>query len=83
MAKRKADELEDFTTKHEEGAVGKYSKQDVEEGSAMLKEVLVRWKEQVQGGEMSKDEMVAKLRELVKADARLTTNPFFESVQAL
>lgn len=83
MAKRKADELEDFTTKHEEGAVGKYSKQDVEEGSALLKEVLVRWKEQVQGGEMSKDEMVVKLRELVKADARLTKNPFFESVQAL
>ena len=44
---------------------------------------MVGWKEQVQGREMSKDEMVAKLRELVKADARLTKNPFFESVQAL
>ncbi|KAK7745884.1 MSH2 protein [Cytospora paraplurivora] len=83
MAKRKADELEDFTTKHEEGAVGKYSRQDVEEGSALLKDVLVRWKAQVEGGEMSREEMVSKLRELVKADDRLAKNPFFESVKAL
>lgn len=85
MAKRKADELEDFTTKHEEGAgaVGSYSKQDVAEGSALLKDVLVQWREQVKDGGMSKDEMVTKLRELVKADAKLTSNPFFESVRAL
>jgi DNA mismatch repair protein MSH2 len=48
MAKRKADELEDFTAKHDEVAL-KHSKQDVEEGSAMLKEVLVQWKKEVEG----------------------------------
>lgn len=82
MAKRKADELEDFTVKHEEG-VSTASKQEVEEGSAMLKDVLVRWREQVKNGDLSKDEMVEKLRELVKADQKLTSHPFFESVKAL
>ncbi|KAK5021902.1 MSH2 protein, partial [Cryomyces antarcticus] len=37
MAKRKADELEDFSGKHEKGAV-EASKEDVEAGSALLKE---------------------------------------------
>lgn len=82
MAKRKADELEDFTVKHEEG-VSTATKQEVEEGSAMLKDVLVRWREQVKNGNLSKDEMVEKLRELVKADQKLTSHPFFESVKAL
>lgn len=82
MAKRKADELEDFTVKHEEGA-NTASKQEVEQGSAMLKDVLVRWREQVKNGDLSKDEMVEKLRELVKADQKLTSHPFFQGVKAL
>ncbi|KAK1753064.1 muts domain V-domain-containing protein [Echria macrotheca] len=86
MAKRKADELEDFTTKHDAAAGGlgvEYSKQDVEEGSALLKEVLVKWKDEVKGGSMSKEEMVARMRELVAADEKLLANPFFQSVKAL
>jgi DNA mismatch repair protein MSH2 len=84
MAKRKADELEDFTGKHELNGLGVgYSKEDVEEGSARLKEVLVKWKDEVQGGSMSKEEMVAKMRELVKSDERLLANPFFKAVEAL
>ncbi|KAK4192287.1 putative DNA mismatch repair protein msh-2 [Podospora australis] len=85
MAKRKADELEDFTSKHDAaGGLGvQYSKEDVEQGSSLLKEVLVRWKDEVKGGNMSHEEMVAKLRELVKADAQLVENPFFRSVKAL
>jgi DNA mismatch repair protein MSH2 len=82
MAKRKADELEDFTTKHEDNALS-YSKEDVEEGSAMLKQLLVQWKEQVSNGEMSQEEKVAKLKELVAADSKLLANPFFQSVKAL
>ena len=82
MAKRKADELEDFTTKHEDQALN-YSKDDVEEGSAMLKKVLKEWKESVSGGNMSKEEQVAKLKELVGADSKLLANPFFQSVKAL
>ena len=92
MAKRKADELEDFTSKHEqtngdgaavEGSTGAYSKEDVEEGSALLKEVLVRWKDEVKGGSMSKEEMVERLRGLVQKDDKLLANPFFQSVKAL
>ncbi|KAG5971557.1 MutS-like protein [Claviceps cyperi] len=83
MARRKADELEDFTTKHEDNALS-YSKEDVEEGSFMLKKLLKQWKEQVgTGGEMSSDDKIAKLKELVAADAQLLANPFFQSVKAL
>jgi DNA mismatch repair protein MSH2 len=82
MAKRKADELEDFTSKHEGQAI-KYEKEDVEEGSALLKDVLVRWKEACEGKDLSKEEMVAKMRELVKGDEKLLANPFFQSVKAL
>ncbi|KAH7018324.1 DNA mismatch repair protein msh-2 [Microdochium trichocladiopsis] len=84
MAKRKADELEDFTAKHEDGlGLQRYSKEDVEEGSARLKEVLLKWKQEVQGGQMSKEEMVKRMRELVKADEKLVANPFFTAVKAL
>ena len=84
MAKRKADELEDFTGKHEQNGLGAgYSKDDVEEGSARLKEVLVRWKDEVKDGNMSREEMVQKMRELVRADQTLLSNPFFKSVKAL
>jgi len=84
MAKRKADELEDFTSKHDENNLGtQYSKQDVEEGSALLKDLLVKWKDEVKGGKMSKEEMVAKMKELVQADEQLLANPFFQSVKAL
>ncbi|KAI1377863.1 DNA mismatch repair protein msh-2 [Hypoxylon crocopeplum] len=84
MAKRKADELEDFTAKHEDGmGLQRYSKEDIEEGSARLKEVLVRWKDEVNSGNMTKEEMVGRLRELVKSDDRLLENPFFTAVKAL
>ncbi|KAH8174814.1 mutS domain V domain-containing protein [Sarocladium implicatum] len=83
MAKRKADELEDFTSKHEDLGLS-YSKEDVEEGSAMLKQVLKQWRDQVNGEtEMSKEDKIAKLKELVGADAKLLANPFFQSVKAL
>ena len=82
MAKRKADELEDFTTKHEDNTLN-YSKQDVEDGSAMLKNLLTQWKDQVTDGEMTKAEQIAKLKELVAADSKLTSNPFFQSVKGI
>ncbi|KAK3317869.1 DNA mismatch repair protein msh-2 [Cercophora scortea] len=85
MAKRKADELEDFTSKHDAGGLGvEYSKQDVEEGSALLKEVLVKWKDEVRsGGSMTREEMVKRMKDLVAGDEKLLANPFFQSVKAL
>lgn len=80
MAKRKADELEDFTSKHEDIS---YEKKDVEEGSAQLKEVLLKWKEECEGKSLSKDEKISKMKELVKGDEKLLANPFFQSVKAL
>ncbi|RDW67869.1 putative DNA mismatch repair protein msh-2 [Coleophoma cylindrospora] len=82
MAKRKADELEDFTSKHE-GSQIKYEKTDVEEGSALLKEMLLKWKTECEGKQLSEKEMVGKMRELVMADQKLLDNPFFQSIKAL
>ena len=82
MAKRKADELEDFSTKHEASHI-KHSKQDVEEGSAMLKEMLVQWKKETQGQGMSTEDQVRKMKELVMSNQKLLENPFFKSVKAL
>ncbi|KAF2203121.1 DNA mismatch repair protein MSH2 [Delitschia confertaspora ATCC 74209] len=82
MAKRKADELEDFAGKHEESYV-KASPQEVEEGSKALKEVLRRWKEEVEAEGLTKKQQVERLRELVKGDEKLKGNKFFEGVKAL
>lgn len=81
MAKRKADELEDFTTKHEDLGLS-YGKEDVEQGSAMLKQVLLEWKARV-SDDMSQEEKVAALKELVGGNSKLLANPFFQSVKAL
>lgn len=83
MAKRKADELEDFTSKHEDLGGLSYSKQDVEEGSAMLKELLIQWRDQVKAGSLTQEEQVAKLKEIVGGNDKLLANPFFQSVKAL
>jgi DNA mismatch repair protein MSH2 len=84
MARRKADELEDFSSTAENGSekVVSYEKEDVEEGSKLLKEVLAKWKEGVSEG-MPAQEKVELLRSLVKGDERLMGNKFFESVRAL
>jgi DNA mismatch repair ATPase MutS len=82
MAKRKADELEDFSGKHESLGVNA-SKEDVEQGSAMLKALLLEWKRETEGKGMSKEEQVLKMRELVKGNGDLMDNPFFKAVTAL
>jgi len=82
MAKRKADELEDFSTKHEASSI-RHSKEDVEEGSALLKEMLVQWKTETEGMGMSTEDQVSKMKELVMGNQKLLENPFFQSVKAL
>jgi DNA mismatch repair protein MSH2 len=82
MARRKADELEDFAGKHEEGYVAA-SKEEVEEGSRMLKEVLVQWKEEVEAEGLTKKQQVERMRELVKGNQALLSNGFFKGVQVL
>ena len=82
MAKRKADELEDFSTKHDVAAAS-HSAREVDEGSALLKDMLLRWKAETEGRGLSREDMVGKMRELVLADQKLLENPFFQSVRAL
>ncbi|KAL2441731.1 DNA mismatch repair protein msh-2 [Exophiala dermatitidis] len=83
MARRKAEELEDFTTVTGEQKNKQYSKEEAEEGSRLLKEMLKKWKDQVEGQSMTKDEKLQLMRDMVKSDERLTSNPFFQSVQVL
>ncbi|KAE9972889.1 MutS-like protein [Venturia inaequalis] len=82
MAKRKADELEDFSGKHDtENIVA--NKEDVEKGSALLKGVLEKWKAETEGKEMSKKEQIEKMRSLVMGEQELVQNPFFKKLKAL
>ena len=84
MARRKAEELEDFThagetkTKPEE-----LSKEEIEEGSRLLKDMLKKWKAQVENGGMTKDQKLQLMREMVKSDEKLMANRYFQSVKAL
>ena len=82
MAKRKADELESFEGKHEQLGI-EASKEDVERGSALLKDVLTKWKEATDGKGLNKQEQIEKMRELVKDNEELMSNPFFQGVLAL
>ena len=82
MAKRKADELEDFSGKNEEVQV-RATKEEVEEGSVMLKELLVKWKEQVEAEQLSKEDQVQRMKDLVSGNEALLANPFFQSIKAL
>jgi len=82
MAKRKADELEDFAAKHEQHTV-QATQEEIEEGNKLLKEVLVAWREEVEKGGLDKDAQVAKMKELISGNDKLLANPFFQSVKAL
>ncbi|EME42400.1 hypothetical protein DOTSEDRAFT_54773 [Dothistroma septosporum NZE10] len=82
MAKRKADELEDFSGKREVVKV-QASKDEVEQGSKMLKEVLRKWKVQVEAESLSKEEQIQRMKDLVLGNEALLTNPFYQSIKAL
>jgi DNA mismatch repair protein MSH2 len=82
MAKRKADELEDFEGKHEQG-LEEVAREDVERGSELLKDVLVKWKQATESKELSPQEQVDVMRSLVQGDPELLASPFFKGVLAL
>lgn len=90
MARRKAEELEDFSHSGDtngvaDGSGEKYSKEEVDEGSRLLKQVLKAWKAEVEkGGEMSVKEQKKLMKEMVRADEALMRNRFFvESMKSL
>ncbi|RDW86451.1 mismatch repair ATPase MSH2 [Aspergillus mulundensis] len=90
MARQKAEELEDFTSADPSGkaastAIDKYSQEEVEEGSALLKAMLLKWKSAIEepGKEMTVEEKRQIMRDLVKSDEKLQTNRVFQGIQAL
>ncbi|KAK6509383.1 MutS-like protein [Arthrobotrys musiformis] len=87
MAKRKADELEDFKGKHDENAVSdRFSKEEIAEGSRLLKELLIEWKGTVEGNKMGPEEMAKVMRGLVEGawKGRLEGNKWvMQSVRTL
>jgi len=83
MAKKKAEELEDFEGRKEVVGTQKATPEEVEAGSRMLKEVLREWKAQVDGQGFAKGEQVRRMKELVMRNELLLENPFFKSLKAL
>lgn len=97
MARQKAEELEDFTSTGDQGEktngdgtqpmlLDGHSKEEVEEGSALLKAMLVKWKAEVEapGKEgMTAEEKRKVMRDLVMADEKLKANPVFQGLKAL
>jgi DNA mismatch repair protein MSH2 len=88
MAKRKADELEDFSTAATHDGTdgdtqvgakkGEFSREEIQEGSRLLKDLLQRWKEATEGKGMSREEQVKVMRDMVKQDQELSGNAFFQ-----
>lgn len=93
MARQKAEELEDFTTatsdnteKKEASALDGYSQEEVEEGSALLKSMLLKWKTEIEapGKEnLTAEEKRQIMRDLVAADSSLQSNKVFQGIKAL
>jgi DNA mismatch repair protein MSH2 len=84
MAKRKADELEDFTGKHGDEHT-QCTKEQVAEGSALLKKMLLEWKAKVSGGDMTPVQMKEALKMLAQGPYKdaFEKDPFFQSVKTL
>lgn len=84
MAKRKADELEDFTGKLEQRHT-QCTREQIAEGSVLLKKLLVEWKDKVEAGCMSPEEMRGELMKLVEGPYKgaFENDPFFQAVKTL
>jgi DNA mismatch repair protein MSH2 len=87
MARRKADELEDFSGKemnNEEISSG--SQRDIEQGSKLLKEILLEWRNLVRerGVEGDEKEMIGTFKGLLeKNKLALEGNTWIQEAMAL
>jgi DNA mismatch repair protein MSH2 len=87
MARRKADELEDFSGKemnNEEISSG--SQRDIEQGSKLLKEILLEWRNLVKerGVEGDEKEMIGTFKGLLeKNKLGLEANTWIQEAMAL
>lgn len=97
MARQKAEELEDFSTSstaeqgeqqsaavsYSSSPLDRYSREEIEEGSALLRNMLLKWKAQVESGNLSAEEKRQIMRDLVNSDETLKANPVFQGIRAL
>jgi hypothetical protein len=88
MARRKADELEDFSGKEltDEEMLSPESKRDIEQGSKLLKEILLEWRDLVRerGVETNEKEMIGTFKELLdKNKLALEGNKWIQEAMAL
>lgn len=59
-----------------------FDKKEVEEGSRLLRALLVKWKDEVQAGTMEKQDMAARLKEMINNEDKLKGNVWFQGVVA-
>jgi DNA mismatch repair protein MSH2 len=80
MARRKAEELEDFShTSDSKEKREEFSREEIEEGSRLLKQLKVEWERQTRGSDMTSTEKLKLMRSMVKNDEQLMGNRFFQS----
>lgn len=87
MARRKADELEDFSGKEmNQGEMSSLSQSDIEQGSKLLKNILVQWRDLVKerGIEGDEKEMIGTFRGLLEENKlALEGNMWIQEAMAL
>ena len=88
MARRKADELEDFSGKEitNEEMLSTESKADIEQGSKLLKDILLEWRDLVRerGVETNEKEMIGTFKELLdKNKLALEGNKWIQEAMVL
>ena len=55
----------------------------MEEGNALLKEMLLKWKAEIEGKDLSSEQKRQMMRDLVKGDERLQANKVFQGMKSL
>lgn len=79
MARWRAAELEAQSGRNVDAKeADSWSKEEVEEGTRLLKDILKRWKAETEGKGLARKEQVQMLREMVKGEEALKTNRWFE-----
>lgn len=86
MARRKADELEDFSGKDTSEETLAIPKEDIEQGSELLKSILLEWKNSVRekGIESDDKEMIGTFKQLLdKNKDALGANMWIQEAMAM
>jgi DNA mismatch repair protein MSH2 len=86
MARRKADELEDFSGKDASEEVSLAPQADIEQGSKLLKSILLEWKDSVKekGVEEDEKEMIGTFKGILeKNQVALESNRWIQEAMAL